>query len=119
MIREDDNICLFKIIDGTLIFSESAFIEDDGVTFDMAESWVLVTKTDKSGKADLQMFTSKDMMFKPTTMYFPWTAIVTATDMDEESLVILRKAYMESPDFLEKSNKSEDFKESNVVEGKF
>lgn len=119
MIREGRDFCLFKIADGSLMYSEEAAIEDDGVTFDMDRAWVLVTKTNDKGLSELKMFGASELMFKPSVMYFPWTSIVMCSDMIDESRDQIRQAFTDAGMFA-KDNASEEEKFlPNEIEGKF
>ena len=110
--RASEEVRLFKMVDGSLMYSETPTIRDEGVEFDMTESWILVTKTDDKGRSELQIFSMQDMMFKPSIMYFPWTSIIVATDINEASGELIRNAFTEHENSLHP-------KDNKTVEGKF
>jgi len=93
MLRRDDKVCLFKIADGTLIFSETRCIEDDGVTFDMETSWMVVTST-KDSQTDVKLFSGRELIFRPKIMYFPWTSIIMASDAEETAREMFKTAVL-------------------------
>lgn len=82
-------ICLYHLTNGMLLYSELPPVEDDGVAiFDTRRTLLVQIQPPASGVATYNLFRAdRGMIFGPTTMRVPATAMVFAQNCTDDEFL--------------------------------
>ena len=83
--------CIYILANNQIFFSEDVIKEPIGVEFDTSTTvLLLVTKNKDTGKVSTEIIPAGNLLFSPTKIFIPYTAIHQILDASERDLVALR-----------------------------
>ena len=95
-----ENYCIFTIVDGRVLFSETAVIEEKFIEFDSEKTLMIRFKpAEEEGQFLIEHIRLSSYLTKSSKMRFPMTSIIAMQDLTEFAVLEVMRNSIAKTDF--------------------